>query len=144
MAVSGPGTAEKEAVVCEAVIDTGESKSIINADSAAQYGLEVHVGDAGYFWGLGNKAEPYYVEVEGLSMLKFDTNLKMVLLELEVIKGTCTDPLFIVGSDVIAPEHPGEWDFLNIGFDPQDKRGVMNFIDGDGSVKQMDLASWPQ
>ena len=47
MAVSGPGTAEKEAVVCEAVIDTGGSKSIIYADSPAQYGLEVHIGDAG-------------------------------------------------------------------------------------------------
>ena len=49
VAVSGPGTAEKEAVVCEAVIDTSGSKSIIDANSAAQYGLEVHVGDTGYF-----------------------------------------------------------------------------------------------
>ena len=65
----------------------------------------------------------------------------MVLLELKVIKGTHMDPLFIVGSDVIALEHPGEWDFLNIGFDPQDKHGVINFIYGDGSVRQVDLAS---
>ena len=68
----------------------------------------------------------------------------MVLPELKVIKGTQIDPLLIVGSDVIAPEYPGEWDFLNIGFDPQDKHGVMNFIHGDGSVKQVDLASWPK
>ena len=90
VAVSGPGTAEKEAVVCEAVIDTGGSKSIIDADSAAQYGLEVHVGDAGYFWGPGNKAKPYYGKVEGPLTLQFDTNLKMVLPELKVIKGTRT------------------------------------------------------
>ena len=49
VAVSGPGTAEKEAVVCQAVIDTSGSKSIIDADLAAQYDLEVHVRDAGYF-----------------------------------------------------------------------------------------------
>ena len=68
----------------------------------------------------------------------------MVLLELKVVKGTHTDPLFIVGSDVMAPEHRGEWDFLNIGFDPQDKLGVINFIHGNGSVRQVDLPSWPQ
>ena len=144
MAVSGPGTAKKEAVVCEAVIDTTGSKSIIDANSAAQYGLEVHLGNASYFWGPGNKAEHYYGKVEGLLMLQFDTNLKMVLLELKVFKGTCKDPFFIVGSNVMAPEHPGEWDFLNIGFNPQDKCGVMNFIHGNGSVRQVDLASWPQ
>ena len=69
VAVSGPGTAEKGAVVCEAVIDTGGSKSIIDANSAAQYGLEVHMGDASYFWWPGSKAEPYYGKVEGQLML---------------------------------------------------------------------------
>ena len=56
----------------------------------------------------------------------------MVLPELKVVKGTKTDPLFIVGSDMMAPKHPGAWDFLDVGFDPNNKRGVMNFINGDG------------
>ena len=64
--------------------------------------------------------------------MQFDADLKMVLPELKVVQGTRTDPLFIVGSDMMAPEHPGAWDFLNVGFDPNDKRGVMNFISGDG------------
>ena len=75
-------------------------------------------------------------------VLQFDADLKMVLPELKVVKGTRTDPLFIVGSDVMAPEHPGAWDFLNVGFDPTDKRGVMHFINGEGKIRQVNLASW--
>ena len=77
-------------------------------------------------------------------VLQFDADLKMVLPELKVVKGTRTDPLFIMGSDVMAPEHPGAWDFLNVGFDPTDKRGVMHFINGEGKIRQVNLASWPQ
>ena len=56
----------------------------------------------------------------------------MVLPELKVVRGTRTNPLFIVGSDMMAPKHPGAWDFLNICFNPNNKRGVMNIISGDG------------
>ena len=59
VAVTGANSKEGEAMVGEAVIDTGGSKSLIDADSAKQYGLEVTVGGAGYFWGPGNKAKPY-------------------------------------------------------------------------------------
>ena len=93
------------------------------------------VGDVGYFWGPGNKAEPYYGKVEGPISLQLDEDLRMVLPELKVVNGARNDPLFIVGSDMMAPEHPGACDFLNVGFDPTDKRGVMNFINGDGQVK---------
>ena len=147
VAVKGPGSnpsSDQAAVVGEAVIDTGGSRSLIDADSAEQYGLQVTVGDAGFFWGPGNKAEPYYGKVEGPVSLTFGEDLTMVLPDLRVVKGTRTDPLFIVGADMMAPEHPGAWDFLNVGFDPQDKRGVMNFINGDGEVRQVELASWPQ
>ena len=130
--MTGANSKEGEAVVGEVVINTGGSKSLINADSAKQYGLEVIVGDVGYFWGPGNKAEPYYGKVKGPVTLQFDADLKMVLPELKVVWGTRNDPLFIVGSDMMAPEHPGAWDFLNVGFDPNNKRGVMNFISGDG------------
>ena len=70
-------------------------------------------------------------------VLQFDADLKMVLPELKVVKGTRTDPLFIVGSDGMEPEHPGAWDFLNVGFDPTDKRGVMHFINGEGKIRQV-------
>ena len=53
--------------------------------------------------------------------MQFDSDLKMVLPELKVVRGTRTDALFIVGSDMMASEHPGAWDFLNIGFNPNDK-----------------------
>ena len=132
VAVTGANSKEGKAMVGEAVIDTGGSKSLIDAVSAEQYGLEVTVGDAGYFWGPGNKAEPYYGKVEDPVTLQFDEDLKIVLLELKVVRGTRTDPLFIVGSDMMAPEHPGALDFLNVGFDPNDKRGVMNSISSDG------------
>ena len=39
----------------------------------------------------------------------------MQLPELKVVNGMCKDPLFIIGTDMIAPEHPGSWDFLNVG-----------------------------
>lgn len=60
--VKGPGG---DTVVGEAVMDTGGSRSLIDKDTAAQFGLQVHVGDAGYFWGPGNSVEPYYGKVEG-------------------------------------------------------------------------------
>ena len=132
VAVTAANSKEGKAMVGEAVIDSGGSKSLINADSAEQYGLEVTVGDVGYFWGPGNKAEPYYSKVEGPVTLQFNADLKMVLPELKVVRGTRTDPLFIAGLDIMTPEHPGALDFLNVGFNPNDKRGVMNFISGDG------------
>ena len=38
---------EGKAMVGEAIIDTGGSKSLIDTDSAEQYGLEVSVRDMG-------------------------------------------------------------------------------------------------
>ena len=35
--------------------------------------------------------------------MQFNEDLKMVLPELKVVRGTRTDPLFIVGSDMMAP-----------------------------------------
>ena len=107
VAMTGANSKEGKAVVGEAVINTGGSKCLIDADSAEQYGLEVTVGDAGYFWGPSNKAEPYYGNVEGPVTLQFNEDLKMVLPELKVVQGTRTDPLFIVGTDMMAPKHPG-------------------------------------
>ena len=59
-----------------------------------------------------------------------------------MLNGTCKDPLFIIETDMMAPEHPGSWDFLNVGFHPRDWRGVMIFLDGSGTESGVDLASW--
>lgn len=68
----------------------------------------------------------------------------MVLPELRVVDGTRKDPLFIIGADMMAPDHPGSWDFLHVGFHPVDRRGVMTFVDACGNECSVDLASWPQ
>ena len=44
--VRGPGGA---AVVGKVVMDTGGSHSLIDKDTTEQFGLKVHVGDAGWF-----------------------------------------------------------------------------------------------
>ena len=61
-----------------------------------------------------------------------------------MVDGTRKDPLFIIGADMMAPEHPGSWDFLHVGCHPVDRRGVMAFVDGRGNECTVDLASWPQ
>ena len=85
---------------------------------AARFGLKVHVGDSGYFWGPGNTLEPYNGKMMGLVHIRFAEDVQMVLLELHLVDGTRKDPLFIIGADMMAPEHPGSWDFLHVGFHP--------------------------
>ena len=60
-----------------------------------------------------------------------------------MVNGTCKDLLFIIGTDMMAPEHTGSCDFLNVGFHPCDRRDVMTFVDGSGTESGVDLASWP-
>ena len=138
--MKGPGGT---AVVGKAVMDTGGSHSLIDKDTAEQFSLKVCVGDTGYFWGPGNTIEAYYGKIERPVVLQFDREVCMQLPELKVVNGMCKDPLFIIGTGMMAPEHPGFWYFLNVGFHPRDRRGVMTFMDGNGMECGVDLASWP-
>ena len=73
------------------------------------------MGDSGYFWGPGNTLEPYYGKVMGPVHIQFAEDVQMVLPELRVVDCTRKDPLFIIGTDMMAPEHPGSWDFYTWG-----------------------------
>ena len=76
--------------------------------------------------------------------IQFAEDVQMVLPELHVVDGTRKDPLFIIGADMMAPEHSGLWDFLHVGFHLADRRGAMAFVDSRGNECTVDLASWPQ
>ena len=75
--------------------------------------------------------------------IQFAEDVQMVLLELRVVDSTRKDPLFITGAYMTAPEHPGSWEFLHVGFHPVDRRGVMAFVDGHGNECTVDLTHWP-
>ena len=81
-------------------------------------GLEVKQGEAGYFWGPGNTATPYYGRVEGPIRLQFDKTVTMTIPELKVVKGTRTELLLILGCGFMMRGQEGEWDFVNIGTHP--------------------------
>ena len=104
--------------VIEALLDTGGAKSLVDVDTAEQMGLEVKQGEAGYFWGPGNTATPYYGRVEGPIRLQFDETVTLTIPELKVVKGTRNDPLLILGCDFMTRGQEGEWDFVNIGTHP--------------------------
>ena len=72
----------------------------------------------GYFWGPRNMANPYYGRAEGPICLKFDETVTMTIPELKVVKGTCTNPLLILGCDFMTRGQEGKWDFVNIGTHP--------------------------
>ena len=56
--------------------------------------------------------------------------MTMTIPELKVVKGTRTDPLFILGCDFMMRGQEGEWDFVNIGTHPFTRQGQIHFTNG--------------
>ena len=96
---------------------------MMHIDSAKKLGLtiqhtdrEVHYGS----WsGPGDKPQYYVGRVPGPVLVRFDAQVVIPLAEVKLIQ--TTEPLILVGSDLMAPPAVKKgWKFKDIGYDKHD------------------------
>ena len=91
--------------VCEAVVDTGGAKSMIDYSMAKRLGLPVELaeveGEFGRFYGpSADSLVGYHGRIPGPIKFKFDEKVEFELPELKVIKNG--EPICLIGSDLMA------------------------------------------
>ena len=100
---------------------------------------EVHYGS----WsGPGDKPQYYVGRVPGLVLVRFDAQVVITLVEVKLIQ--TTEPLILVGSDLMAPPAVKKgWKFKDIGYDEHDI-GTIRFCKcGSRRTRAIPLMAWP-
>jgi hypothetical protein len=129
---------------CEAIVDTGGARSMIDYESAKALGLDVELSDGsrnfGSFWGPSGDPVAYYGRVKGPVNIQFTKDIVFRLPELKVIKHS--EPLIIIGTDILMRAKAG-WSFTYIGIHPESLVGVMVFNKGKEEAT-VEMVSWPK
>lgn len=129
---------------CEAIVDTGGARSMIDYETAKALGLDIELADAnksfGSFWGPSGSPCEYFGRVKGPVELRFSSDVAFRLPELKIIKHS--EPLVLVGTDILMRSRGG-WTFTYVGIHPETTTGTMVFNNGSES-QSVELVSWPK
>ena len=119
---------------------------MMDLDSAKKLGLtiqrtdrEVHFGS----WsGPGDKPQYYVGHVPGPVLVRFDAQVVIPLAEVKLIE--TSEPLIIVGSDLMAPPAVRKgWKFKDIGYDEHDVGTIRFRKCGTRRTRAIPLMAWP-
>jgi len=129
--------------VCEAVIDTGAAKTLIDYDTAIKMGLKVELATEeksfGSFWGPSGPERKYYSRIPGEVRIEFGPGLYVCLKEIKVI--TSVELMVLIGTDILT-DSTQQWRFTNIGIHHETRVGCIIFS-GRKDVFTVMLSSWP-
>ena len=111
--------------ICEAIIDTGGARSLIDLDTAKALKLDIELAkknDMGCFWGPGGEVMGYAGRVKGPIKFQLSKNVYLEAPELKLIKHA--EPLLIIGTDVLVTS-TNDWRFVSVGIHPEVNTGML-------------------
>ena len=114
--------------MCEAIIDPGSARTIIDENTAKRMRLPIQLADDrvtyGSYWGPSGPASNYHgrIKMDGLK-IEFGPGLYVFVDEIKVIKSE--EALLLIGNDVLA-NNSGKWKFVSLGMHP--RKGIGNMV----------------
>ena len=113
-----------------AMIDTCGARSMMDKDTALELGFDIEIATKekhfGSFYGPGNKTIHYYGRIRGPVTIKFDKDVALVAPEIKIVEHS--EPLVLIGTDVLTDYTEGEWQFAYVGLHPEDRKGKLVVI----------------
>ncbi len=137
-----------QGAICNAIIDTGACKSLIDRRLAEAMRLPIEVAqnnDWGTYIGAGAMEKAYYGGIRGPINVRFDGMVNVALPYLRVIDHS--HPILLIGADILRSSHasPGLWHFGGVVNKPtpMEFRSYLIFGHPNYEDRAIQLASCP-
>ena len=137
--------------VTDAIIDTAGARSMLDVDTAKALGLEMEamsiaeqesrgVFPFGHYTVADGRLIAYAGRLKGPVTLQFGPKVKIELPAFRLTESS--EPLVLIGTDIMSMEGVDGWSFLNVGYHRRTGRGNLTFARRGGmDLQQVELTA---